>query len=319
MGKKKKNKTSVVAENADVDQIERKDSSDDQDQTRPSAAEQSPTKSVGGAGGDAAADITVEPVKGEAEEVPTGSPTEESTSVNTGDDKDVKGATPEIQLPVTVSEELGGTPARSPKISSQGERINPNDTSGDFSPPARTGSPSPKSGSGKGRDSQMGSQMISSDFEGAGQHHGIEIWRIEKLHAVAWPRELFGTFYSGDSYIILHTISKAKKYDLYFWLGKESSADEKGACALKAVELDTTLGDVPVQFRECEGYESGQFLGVFKSYGGIKYLDGGVDSAFHHVEPDSYVPKLLHVKGKRTCRVKEVEMKRASMNEGRWK
>jgi len=42
---------------------------------------------------------------------------------------------------------------------------------------------------------------------------------------------------------------EAKKYDLHFWLGQNTTQDEAGTAAYKTVELDTLLGDVPVQHR----------------------------------------------------------------------
>jgi hypothetical protein len=68
----------------------------------------------------------------------------------------------------------------------------------------------------------------------------LEIWRIENKKPVPWPAEKFGQFHAGDSYLILQTtISKSGKYewDLYFWLGKESSVDEMGIAAYKTVFL----------------------------------------------------------------------------------
>lgn len=41
-----------------------------------------------------------------------------------------------------------------------------------------------------------------------------------------------------------------------------------------------------------------------------------MDSAFNHVEVDKYETKLMHVKGKRVCRVQEVKLDKESMNEG---
>lgn len=43
---------------------------------------------------------------------------------------------------------------------------------------------------------------------GAGEREGLQMWRIEKFQVVPWPRKEFGRFYSGDSYIILHTYRK---------------------------------------------------------------------------------------------------------------
>eukprot|EP00392_Amoebophrya_sp_AT5.2_P006568 g6580.t1 len=152
------------------------------------------------------------------------------------------------------------------------------------------------------------------EFENAGKKRGVEVWRIEHMRAVPWMD--LGQFYSGDSYIVLHTMDVNKKYDLFYWLGKDSTVDEKGACALKTVELDTKLGDVPVQYRETENYESGPFIALWKPFGGIRYLAGGADSAFRHVEPAAYETRLLHVKGRRAVRVSQVAKSAKSMNEG---
>ena len=49
--------------------------------------------------------------------------------------------------------------------------------------------------------------------------------------------------------MLLYTYVKNKieNFIVYFWLGDESSADEKGAAALLAKELDDRLGGRPVQ------------------------------------------------------------------------
>jgi hypothetical protein len=152
----------------------------------------------------------------------------------------------------------------------------------------------------------------------AGTQLGMEIWRIEKMEAVRQPEESYGKFYSGDAYILLQTLQKpgssSFEWNLHFWLGKESSQDEQGAAAYRTVELDDQLGGGPVQYRETQGNESKLFLSYFKK--GIQYLDGGIESAFNHVDPNAYEPKLLQCKGKREVRVMQVEMKSSAMNEG---
>ena len=57
-------------------------------------------------------------------------------------------------------------------------------------------------------------------------------------------------------------------------------------------------------------------MSIFQSLGGVKYLDGGVESGFRHVDPDAYNDTLYHVKGKRDVRVKQVKMEAGSMNAG---
>jgi len=154
-------------------------------------------------------------------------------------------------------------------------------------------------------------------FGNSGQQEGLEIWRIEQMAPVRWPEEQYGHFYSGDSYICLHTrLTPDGKYEwnIHFWLGNESSQDEQGAAAILTVELDDVLGGAPAQHREVQGHESPMFVSYFKS--GVMVMEGGVDSAFNHVDPDSYTPRLFHVKGKRNVRVSQTELSHRSMNKG---
>jgi len=128
-----------------------------------------------------------------------------------------------------------------------------------------------------------------------GDDQKVEVWRIEKFKVKAWPVERYGEFYRGDSYIILNTYkdqSQDVKYNVHFWLGKETTQDEAGTAAYKTVELDDFLGDLPVQFRECDGHENKEFKDLFPQ---MTVLDGGIDSGFNHVEPEVYEPRLLHI------------------------
>ena len=52
------------------------------------------------------------------------------------------------------------------------------------------------------------------EFVGAGQKPGLEIWRVENRRTASdtpdfgikrWPKEEYGSFYTGDSYLILNT------------------------------------------------------------------------------------------------------------------
>jgi len=172
-------------------------------------------------------------------------------------------------------------------------------------------------GSNEDRDTKKKSAQTEPAWKGAGQKVGIEIWRIEKFKVVPWPKELYGSFYSGDSYIILNTYKEqgkdALKWDLHFWLGTHTTQDEAGTAAYKTVELDTLLDDGPVQHREVQGHESDLFLSYFPN---IRLMEGGVDSGFKHVEPEKYEPRLLHLKGKKKVRTTQVERKVSSLNSG---
>jgi len=155
-------------------------------------------------------------------------------------------------------------------------------------------------GSKEHHDLKTKAAQSEEAWKGCGQHPGVEIWRIEKFKVVKWPKDQHGSFYDGDSYIILHTWKEEGKetllHAIHFWLGAESTQDEQGTAAYKTVELDDIFNGAAHQYREVSGSESHEFLALFKT---IHLLKGGVESGFHHVKTHEYKPRLLHVKGVR--------------------
>ena len=156
---------------------------------------------------------------------------------------------------------------------------------------------------------------INSILESSGQKEGIEIWRIENLSLAPIDKKDYGKFFTGDSYIILNTIVPKNCMNLHFWIGSESTLDEYGSAALLTTYIDQYHNDVPNQYRELEGQESKEFNAMFNKtnspYGGVKYLSGGVDSAFQkgHTNKDDQ-NRLLRVKGTiDNVRAKEVPFK----------
>ncbi|XP_066571633.1 scinderin [Amia ocellicauda] len=159
--------------------------------------------------------------------------------------------------------------------------------------------------------------LYHKEFEKAGKTGGLQIWRIESIELAPVPENLYGNFYVGDAYLVLHTVKQKENYfyDLHFWLGKECSQDESTAAAIFTVQMDDYLGGKPVQYRELQGYESTAFTSYFK--GGIQYKAGGVASGFHHVVTnDLSAQRLLHIKGRRVVRATEVPLSWASFNRG---
>ncbi|CAF89482.1 unnamed protein product, partial [Tetraodon nigroviridis] len=160
--------------------------------------------------------------------------------------------------------------------------------------------------------------VIHPEFEHAGQRAGLQVWRVESLDLVPVPESLYGSFYSGDAYLVLHTAmnrGRGLQYDLHFWQGSDCSQDEKGAAAILAVQLDDHLQGAPLQYREVQGHESKQFTGYFKS--GLKYMKGGVASGFQHVVTNNVeVTRLLQVKGRHVVRATEVPVSWDSFNQG---
>jgi gelsolin len=171
---------------------------------------------------------------------------------------------------------------------------------------------------------------------------------------VPWDTSKYGSFHTGDSYVILNSYKKNDKtdalaHDIHIWIGKESSqgkflfslslgsvpfpfrfscklleltrqqqqnnTDEYGTAAYKMVEADEKIGGAAVQHREVEGHESKLFTSYFNST--LKYLAGGADSGFHHVEPSVDEPHLYQIKGTEKCMsLTQVKLSKSSLNDG---
>jgi len=132
-------------------------------------------------------------------------------------------------------------------------------------------------------------------FKEAGKKKGIQVWRCENLKPVSIGNPT-GTFYTGDSYIVLETIEVGQVANLYFWIGAESSQDEYASIAAFAVNLDNQLGGFPVQYRECQGNESDAFNKLFPM---VQYKEGGVASGATHVETNADNNlRLMRIKGR---------------------
>jgi gelsolin len=173
-------------------------------------------------------------------------------------------------------------------------------------------------GSKDHKDAKLAAAKTEAAWEGCGKVPGLQIWRIEKFKVVHWPKDQYGKFFDGDSYIILNTYKSPENpdkllYNVHFWLGEKSSQDEMGTAAYKTVELDDLLGDLPVQYREVQGSESAQFTSLFAS---LSILCGGIDSGFKQVKPEEYKPRLLHCKGIKNVKVTQVDLKTSSLNDG---
>ncbi|KAL3321143.1 hypothetical protein Ciccas_000176 [Cichlidogyrus casuarinus] len=142
------------------------------------------------------------------------------------------------------------------------------------------------------------------------------VFRINKFKVEPVPKDDYGSFFNGDSYIVLNVyqIENALNYDVHFWIGRNSTQDEYGTAAYKTVEIDNLLDDKPVQHREVEGHESPLFKSYFKTF---RILNGGYESGFRHVEPEKYQPRLLHFckKGARV-EIMEVCYTQKALNSG---
>lgn len=126
------------------------------------------------------------------------------------------------------------------------------------------------------------------------------------------PTEV-GSFYNGDSYLVLDNRGETGA-DIHMWIGEKSTGDEQMACAMLAIQLDNFLGGEPIQHRHVQGYETLEFMALFPR--GVSYKEGGVESGFRRSQTSGTVHRLYQVKGKRNIRAKEVELSWSSFNRG---
>ncbi|XP_013196391.1 gelsolin [Amyelois transitella] len=155
-------------------------------------------------------------------------------------------------------------------------------------------------------------------FANAGRQAGVEVWRIKDFNPEVVSQKDVGKLYKGDSYIVLKTTADNRNklsWDIYYWIGSESTQDESGAAAILTVGLDDKFSGAAVQHREVLGQESQQFKELFPS--GIQYQSGGYATGFKHVTTNAGAEKrLIQVKGKRNVRVRQVDPQISSMNRG---
>lgn len=156
-------------------------------------------------------------------------------------------------------------------------------------------------------------------WEGLGDETGLKVWRVEQFRVVAWPSDKYGSFHTGDSYVVLNSYKKegsdAILHDIHIWIGTASSQDEYGTAAYKMVEADESLGGAAIQHREIQGNESSLFQSYFG--GQLTYLEGGVESGFHHVEASADEPHLYRIKGtEKGMSLQFVSVSKSSLNKG---
>jgi hypothetical protein len=101
---------------------------------------------------------------------------------------------------------------------------------------------------------------------------------------------------------------KSEEYIIFFWLGNDSTPDEKGAAALLSVQLDDSLGGKPVQVRVVQGKEPSHFRQLFQ--GKMIIYSGGNDSGFSKSGGHSGLPDtaLFHIRGTNTLNTHAVQV-----------
>ncbi|KAG8145810.1 hypothetical protein E2320_012293 [Naja naja] len=116
--------------------------------------------------------------------------------------------------------------------------------------------------------------------EEVGQLPGVTVWQIENFVPIMVDEAFHGKFYEADCYIVLKTFlddSGSLNWEIYYWIGQESSLDKKACSAIHAVNLRNFLGAECRSIREEMGDESDEFSQVFDHE--ISYIEGARQAA----------------------------------------
>ncbi|ETE72453.1 Protein flightless-1-like protein [Ophiophagus hannah] len=151
--------------------------------------------------------------------------------------------------------------------------------------------------------------------EEVGQLPGVTVWQIENFVPIMVDEAFHGKFYEADCYIVLKTFlddSGSLNWEIYYWIGQESSLDKKACSAIHAVNLRNFLGAECRSIREEMGDESDEFSQVFDHE--ISYIEGGTASGFYTVEDIHYVTRLYRVYGKKNIKLEPVPLKAAALD-----
>ncbi|XP_061169748.1 uncharacterized protein LOC133179062 isoform X3 [Saccostrea echinata] len=108
---------------------------------------------------------------------------------------------------------------------------------------------------------------------------GVTVWHVLEYEHYKMPEPSFGQFHDGDTYVVRwqymitnkgtnlkgtqsrRSLVGRERCAYFFWQGKNSTINEKGASALMTVELDEERGP---QVRVAEGKEMPCFLNLFQ-------------------------------------------------------
>ncbi|XP_077967219.1 protein flightless-1 homolog [Styela clava] len=149
-----------------------------------------------------------------------------------------------------------------------------------------------------------------------GQFPGLTLWQIENFYPVlVEDSAYYGKFYEADCYIILRTDqddSGNLNWQIFYWIGLESTMDKQACSAIHAVNLRNMLGAECRCVREEMQDESDEFLDLFDN--DIAYIEGGNVSGFYSVEKIEYPLRLYALKGTRTLTPFPVPVEWASLD-----
>lgn len=141
------------------------------------------------------------------------------------------------------------------------------------------------------------------------------VWLVQDGIMSPVPREAYGIFFGGDAYVIKYAYKNKKgqqSYLIYYWLGQESSDEEKLAAAKFADKFNKEVGGKAIQIRIAHGYETRHFLKIFR--GKVIIFSGGHVAGFKHVSDHTEGNKLFRIRGVSIEDVRADQLKEVASN-----
>ncbi|CAF0945256.1 unnamed protein product [Adineta steineri] len=161
-------------------------------------------------------------------------------------------------------------------------------------------------------------QLNYTEFfdEAVGHIAGITCWEIENFLPKQLERQLNGTFYTGDCYIVLHSmveLSGTMDWNIYFWIGKDATLDKQACAAMHAVNLRNMLGASCRTQREEQTDESEEFLALFNNH--LRVIDGArTETGFWVVRDIEHPTRFYRASGTQKLHVELVAVSATSLD-----
>jgi WD40 repeat protein len=145
-------------------------------------------------------------------------------------------------------------------------------------------------------------------FPTSGAGVTVQVWVIEEFDKKPVRRADYGTFFAGDSYVVLLTYTRkgTAANVIFFHQGRDSSVNEQGTSAYMTRLMQDELKGDCTQIRVVQGKESPEFLKVFDRTVVLRRGDYARDAA-----PAPGQPVLLFVQGYDDDCVRAVEVERS--------
>uniref|UniRef100_A0A6B2KXM5 HP domain-containing protein n=1 Tax=Arcella intermedia TaxID=1963864 RepID=A0A6B2KXM5_9EUKA len=142
----------------------------------------------------------------------------------------------------------------------------------------------------------------------------LKIWFVKDKQKHPLPEEEYGFFYSGASYVVMYSIRLAngtRKHVVYYWQGRHSAVDDKGASSLLATDLSQNKGRGCTLVRIAQGKEPEHFLTHFAGY-----MCTRTGKREEWQKENEGKPRLYHVRGtnEMDTTAQQIEAKAFSLN-----